>query len=374
MYRMQFIVGVMLWAATGTGILFWFFAPYLTTGIESHLPVKNWKTCSLAAAAFLAAACWYIRLVPPLPQRSRGLSLRTGAAISGLLRLVVLVSLARFTLPLFTSRFGRFSVTPDAATSVTWLGIMCASVAAHRFLPVCLKNVHPSADELLRRDRRRPILYLRSFAKEQAKAGWRRWTATVRRCLEAPEGYYLFSTVPGDMSYGGRARVMGVLHTMRSRFDEQMIFADAISEVGPYIALGRPGEHLNNMDLGAAKKYVSDDEWQPTVLQWLSQCAAVVLDAADSEGLAWEIREVVRIVPPTCVLIVCPHTNEEYGRFTRECATLFPKGIPNARPRSRLLTFDGSWEPCELKNVDLCAALSLEPFLQHVRSRGPVGG
>jgi len=287
--------------------------------------------------------------------------------------LVALVSLARFTFPLFTSRFGRFSVTPDVATSGVWLGVLYASAVLRLLLPMLLRNTAIPVDELLSRDRRKPIVYLRSFAKEQAKAGLMKWTRFVRGSLDAPKGIYMFSRAFGEVGDGERVRVMRLLRTRRSRFDEQLIFAHAMSAEGPYIAIGRPGGCFSNMDLGAAKKYVSDDEWQATILQWLSQCAGVVVEAADSDGLGWEIGQVLRIVPPTCVLVICPHTEQEYRRFTRAYGMLFVKGLPEARPKSRLLTFDGSWEPIELKNVDQCVAASLEPFFRQIRRRNSVG-
>jgi hypothetical protein len=78
------------------------------------------------------------------------------------------------------------------------------------------------------------------------------------------------------------------------------------------------------MDLGAAKKFVSDDEWQHVVIQWLSICAAVVLEAGDSDGLLWEMRQIVKRIEPTRLLIILPFEEEDYEAFRRCTAGIFP--------------------------------------------------
>jgi hypothetical protein len=44
---------------------------------------------------------------------------------------------------------------------------------------------------------------------------------------------------------------------------EEEQLAMVMNEIGPFIAIGRPGEQWP--ELGAARMYVGDDEWQATI-------------------------------------------------------------------------------------------------------------
>jgi hypothetical protein len=187
-----------------------------------------------------------------------------------------------------------------------------------------------------------------------------------KQLRDGRDGYYMFAGMSGR--YGGRAAERRALGVTRSGFDEQIVFAAAFDTVGPYVALGRPTEDFRTMDLGAAKKYVENHEWQDAVRKWLESCAAVVIEAADSEGLAWELQQVVRIVPPQRVLVVCPQIGTEYETFRTRSASVFPAGLPSKRPNSRLLAFGDSWQPMQLRNVEFDALATLRPFFDRIKA------
>ena len=73
------------------------------------------------------------------------------------------------------------------------------------------------------------------------------------------------------------------------------------------------------------------------MVDWLNKCIAVVVEAADSASLGWEIEQIIKMVPPTCVLIICPHTDSEYQSFSDAYKNLFPKRLPDFRPRETLI-------------------------------------
>ena len=211
----------------------------------------------------------------------------------------------------------------------------------------------PSADELLSQDRRKPVVYFRSFEKELKKGRFRGVTLSQFVNIDV-DGFYMFSKnpKPGDpLTPNPFFKRRSAFGASRSVVDEQMLFAPAFDGIGPYIALGRPTENCRNVDLGAAKKYVSNEQWRDAVIFWLNNCAAVVVEAADSASLGWEIEQITHCMPPTTLLIICPHTEKEYQAFVNAFERFFPRGLPAKRPKSRLLTFDKIWLPKELKKT-----------------------
>jgi len=112
----------------------------------------------------------------------------------------------------------------------------------------------------------RPVMYLRSFTTDRLNI-----LRNVGRALNGSE-----------------------LET-----DEQVL-ADAVSPIGPLIAIGRPGERFAG--LGASRMYVGDD-WKQRVLAVIKDAQLVVISIGDSQGLWWEVKNVVQAIPPRRVLI-----------------------------------------------------------------------
>lgn len=130
-----------------------------------------------------------------------------------------------------------------------------------------------TAEEVMQRDPRPPVVYLRSFQDDG-------------QALHAPFD-------PGGI---GR-RIAGVV----LRTPEQEL-ADVLAHVGPVIAIGKPGERLP--ELGAARLYVSHEAWQAKVHTLLDAAALVVLRVGRSEGVRWEIEQTLARVPPSRRLFV----------------------------------------------------------------------
>jgi hypothetical protein len=89
----------------------------------------------------------------------------------------------------------------------------------------------------------------------------------------------------------------------RTRFEE--LIAQALFDAGPLIAIGRPGESLP--ELGAARTYWADDDWQLAVEATAHRAENVVMIAGLSQGLKWEIdklrswgmlRKLLVLLPP----------------------------------------------------------------------------
>jgi hypothetical protein len=351
-------------------VLTWLFAPYNSTGVAEHLPPRSALHFAAAIFVIIVTAVWLKRSVPPRLISRPLISKRAFILLDRGCMLIAIIAILRLAAPLL---FIGGKIAPTGYFS--WIGVLFVGGVLLRVLPALVGSVLPSMDEVLASDPRKPILYLRSFEKEHSKTGLR--GALLPYLQQDPfEGHYMSSgagankymssAIHADSFWGGRLNARGVLRADRRAFDEQLVFAHAFGAIGPYIALGRPGENYQDMDLGAAKKYVSDDEWQSEVERWLNKSAAVVIESADSAGLGWEIQRAVEIVPPTTVLIICPFADEDYVAFCERHGRLFPQGLPRDRPRSRLLMFDNGWRPIPLQCIESDAARTLAPFFAQV--------
>lgn len=351
-------------------VLTWFFAPYNSTGVAEHLPPRSALPFAAAIFVVIVTAVWLKRSLPPRLTTRPLISKRTFILLDRACTLVAIIAILRLTAPL-VSIGGKIAPT----VYFSWIGVLFVAAMLVKVLPALIGGVLPSMDEVLARDSRRPILYLRSFEREQSKT---RLRGALLPYLQKDlfEGHYMSSGTGGnrymssamraDSFFGGRLNAHGILRADRRAFDEQLVFAHAFGAIGPYIALGRSTENDQDMDLGAAKKYVSNDEWQSEVERWLNKSAAVVVESADSAGLGWEIQRVVEMVRPTTVLVICPFADQDYVAFVERHGDLFSQGLPRDRPRSRLLMFDGCWRPIPLQSVDSDAARTLAPFFAQV--------
>jgi hypothetical protein len=132
--------------------------------------------------------------------------------------------------------------------------------------------------ELLRSDPRPPVVYLRPFQEDQ------------RRRYHDPVG---------DRQGGENAGPNSSTQATR-----EPKIARQITRIGPFVAVGKPGDSL--APLGAARIYVSDDEWQETVTSLVRRAAAVVLQPEASPGTFWEVDLVGQIVDMRRVLLLVP--------------------------------------------------------------------
>ena len=156
----------------------------------------------------------------------------------------------------------------------------------------------PTAGEILAADPRPPVVYLRPFDADA-------------QVLPATRG---------------AARLTGWLNYAASVSPEQEL-ALILARVGPVIAIGRPGERLP--ELGAARRYVSDDEWQEVIRGLITEAALVVIRAGDTPNLWWELEHAVRAAARRVVIVALGPLPE----FDRRFAQAF--GVPRRGPQPR---------------------------------------
>jgi hypothetical protein len=85
---------------------------------------------------------------------------------------------------------------------------------------------------------------------------------------------------------------------------EEQKICSALSWAGPPIAVGVPGEQL--APDGAARFYLPRHQWHATVTAMMVRARLVVLILGDSDGVAWELAEAFRVVPPQRLVLVVP--------------------------------------------------------------------
>lgn len=199
--------------------------------------------------------------------------------------------------------FFALAVFPDdgPAKGVFFMGLLVVVF----FWNLGSRHIQPLAEEVLSNDARPPILYLRSFINEEQ------------------------------------------VHT------EEAGFADLFAPVGPFVAIGQPGEQLP--PLGAARLYVENDNWQAKVLELLTQAKLVVIYGGETPGLGWELRQVRERLHPSRVTIMIPNNKDAWETF-RNTAYAFAELHLPPMPSGKMaryatpgvvgfLSFDDGWNP-----------------------------
>ena len=185
-------------------------------------------------------------------------------------------------------------------------------------------------------DQRSPIVYLRSFRDEADEASV---TAFFRDALTGEQ-------LAGDIPHSGPT--------------EQLLLAQFFSTIGPYEALGNPGEDVPQT--GARRIYKEHDKWQSDLSQMLGRARLVIVHAGATPGLKWEIGHLIRSIPPVRVLLLTTGRRGDYEAFLQWAQTIFPKPLP-VKPGSRLVSFDEGWTPVVLPARSTLTE-TLAPWLQ----------
>jgi len=167
----------------------------------------------------------------------------------------------------------------------------------------------PDAYEVMERDPRPPVVYLRSFAADGA----------------------------------------GESGTFVRRSDEEKLMK-LLRQTGPVIAVGKPNERL--APLGAARLYVSERRWQEVVDLILREARLIVIRAGNTPGLLWEMRRLRERVSPERILLFNPpilmfKPKAVISRFLAELRRGVSDSlnitIPEECWNERLIVFDEKW-------------------------------
>ncbi|QID17426.1 hypothetical protein G3580_07060 [Nitrogeniibacter mangrovi] len=132
----------------------------------------------------------------------------------------------------------------------------------------------PSATEVLARDRRPPVVFLRPFDED------------------AERTYDVIST--GETST-----------TITAKAEDFLL---ALNAVGPLISIAQPSRlaRWGMHPFGAYRDFIGAGDWQARVTNWLDRAGMVVLAMGDSPGIEWEIAQVRRHIRPQSLLVYLP--------------------------------------------------------------------
>jgi hypothetical protein len=205
-----------------------------------------------------------------------------------------------------------------AATLIAGTLLLVGSIALFRR---GLATMQPSGDELMARDRRRPVL-LRSFADERMSVA------------EAPT-----STLTATLTWGQMSSL--------ARMEESI--ADQLRPFGPLVAIGKPGEALPQ--LGASRNYYSDAEWQAAALELMREALLIVVIAGVSPGLRWELEAIARAGHQSKLLVLMPEPQRRrrWDVITQELRDVLGfDGLPREVPRGLLCIHAGPGTGCTL--------------------------
>jgi hypothetical protein len=142
--------------------------------------------------------------------------------------------------------------------------------------------MQPTAEIARANDPRPPILFLRSFQDDKAKA----------RVL---------------------VRIMGLPSYQRFRFEEALGLR--MRDFGPFLAVGEPGEGLPQ--LGAARAYLSDDQWQQAVVSWIRESKLIVLLCGPTHWISWEMQNIIKHKRLNRLLLLLPPGRSSWSESKR---------------------------------------------------------
>jgi len=195
-------------------------------------------------------------------------------------------------------------------------------------------------------DPRPPILYLRSFGVDESGALlsrlWRFW-------------YYSGSD---------------------ARLTDEDFLEKIVSKIGPFVALGRPGEKY--MSTGAARDYVGEG-WRKVVEEWVVKSKLVIVRVGDSPSLRREMSLLGNLKNPKETVFYLPEKKwsifdllarrRRRGRLAacqEATGFKFPSVEEVEASGCMFIWFTSFGEPVLLgtKSVGVIAALSLSPIRQ----------
>jgi hypothetical protein len=137
---------------------------------------------------------------------------------------------------------------------------------------------------------------------------------------------------------------------------EEEQLADVLRPFGELVAIGRPGESLPTP--GAARFYVSDEEWKSVVKRQMQAIRLVVIRAGSGENVLWELTQAVRTVEPQKLLILVLEMGaEDYESFRTKANPIVGVSLPERRVPWRFarvfgfkrvsgfISFAADWKP-----------------------------
>lgn len=133
-----------------------------------------------------------------------------------------------------------------------------------------------SGNELLKKDKRDVVLYLRSFLDDRS----------IKMRARASDGRIFPERF------------------IKITFEE--LVTDHLWRYGPVVAIGDPRSRKKLVPLGAARDFEPDETWQQTATDLMGRASMIVAVAGRAEGFLWELDTVVRTGLTSKLVLVMP--------------------------------------------------------------------
>ena len=133
---------------------------------------------------------------------------------------------------------------------------------------------------------------------------------------------------------------------------EEERLARAFDGIGPFRALGASGEDLPT--LGAERLYVEDAQWRERVRALVGSARLIVIRAAVTESLIWEMRLVMDMLSPERIVLLVPNDETVYSNFRDAFRKQFEIELPLFQPQENkaikalhtgVIFFGPDWTP-----------------------------
>jgi hypothetical protein len=152
------------------------------------------------------------------------------------------------------------------------------------------------ANAALLNDRRRPILYLRSFQDDPYLMD-HEWDSVMR-------------TRYGRAERLRRPSPIATMFTGGGRLEEGL--ARVVAPIGPLVAIGAPDEPLPQ--LGASRAYFTNDTWQSAIIDWVDTAQLIIKVAGPTQWIRWEFDTILdRNAWPKLLVLMPPSTREDHA-------------------------------------------------------------
>ena len=224
----------------------------------------------------------------------------------------------------------------------------------------------PSLQESLDKDKRPPILFLRSFMDEDIALAKEEESRTINPALWQYFPILLMLLLSRFIRF-----LMGRETT---RVEEHLAWFFGMR--GPVVAIGKPGDRI--VTPGAARAYLEKEDWRVFVDELLVRSQTVILQIQLSEGTWWEFSECIGRVQPARLLLVLAAlrgSQQLYEELRIHAWNILPVPLPPNLDGADFIRFDADWTPhlmkakyhtwltrmIHLSVIDLKA--SLRPFL-----------
>jgi hypothetical protein len=294
---------------------------------------------------------WLIASQSGQPIRSQigGLLIYAGAPLLLLAGIITLILTYAWLLDLFSIGSGyEQRMLSIGYGGVTLILIVLLFYGAGHVLMVGRRMRLVDGVRLLERDRRAPIVFLRSFFED------------YREASSHPVGDISGGQVKQDF---GHAKIGAVDLSFRKRATQELRLDRLMRALGPFVAIGRPSDRL--APRGAARIYVDDEHWQGAVRGLIGVARAIVIQPEDTPGTFWELQTVAAQADLRRVLMLVPDPKNRPLAYTRVrdlTANLLPTPLPPQPGSCDAIMFDAAGRPSPL-----LLKAGLQPFLTQLR-------